>query len=155
MRYLKAFTLGPQMLHFSSMEKLPPVAKNFYHPCSKCDADRYHRVLAHTSMTEAKLECEVCGSKKKYKLGKAVATTKKKTTRRKKSAATHEQAWQELKDKYSDLPPEVYSVKGSFQTDSLIDHPTFGIGVVTESHTRKIEVCFQEGMKTLMHRREL
>lgn len=135
------------------MDKLPAVAKNFYYHCNKCDAERYHRVLAHLSSTEARLECEVCGSKKKYKVGKAVATTKKKTTR-KKSAATHEKAWEELKEKFSDLPPEVYSIRGNFRTDSLIDHPTFGIGVVTESHSRKIEVCFQEGMKTLMHRRE-
>ena len=138
------------------METLPAVAKNFYYPCSKCDAERYHRVLTHLSETEAKLECEVCGSKKKYKIGNEMAakkkTTKKKTTRKKKN--THEDTWNELKEKYSDLPPEVYSVRGSFRADTVIDHPTFGIGVVTESHTRKIEVCFEESMKTLMHRRE-
>lgn len=134
------------------METLPAVAKNFFYPCSKCDSERYHRVIAHLSPTEAKLECEVCGSKKKYSVGKKMATTKKKVTRKKKS--THEDTWSELKEKFSDLPPEVYSVRGSFRTDSVIDHPTFGIGIVTEMANHKIEVCFQEGMKTLMHRRD-
>lgn len=134
------------------METLPAVAKNFYYPCSKCDAERYHKVLAHLSESEAKLECEVCGSKKKYKLGKKNVATKKKTTR-KRNTKTHEEEWMEMKEKFSDIPPEVYSIKGSFKTDMLIDHPTFGIGVVMDSQTRKIEVCFEEGMKTLMHRR--
>ena len=81
-----------------------------------------------------------------------MATTKKKTTRKKKK--THEDEWNELKEKFSDLPPEVYSIRGSFRADMVLDHPTFGIGIVTESHTRKIEVCFEEGLKTLMHRRD-
>ncbi len=138
------------------MEKLPAVAKNFYYPCNKCDAERYHKVLAHLSETEAKLECEVCGSKKKYKIGSQMAAKKKtkKKTRKTKSASKHEETWKELQEKYSDLPPEVYSIRGSYRADTVIDHPTFGIGVITESHNRKIEVCFEEGMKTLMHRRE-
>ncbi len=81
-------------------------------------------------------------------------TTKKKKTTRKRSSKSHEDAWTELKEKLSDLPPEVYSIKGSYRTDTLIDHPTFGIGVVTDSQQKKIEVCFKEGVKTLMHRRD-
>ncbi len=83
-----------------------------------------------------------------------MAAKKKKTTRKKKSAKSQEDAWNELKEKYSDLPPEVYSIRGSYRADTLIDHPTFGIGIVTDSQTRKIEVCFKEGVKTLMHRRD-
>lgn len=134
------------------METLPAVAKNFYYPCSKCDSERYHKVLAHLSSTEAKLECEVCGSKKKYKLGGTMSkTTKKKTTRRK--TVSHEETWNQLKENLSNIDPEVYTIKGSYNAETLIDHPTFGIGVVTDSQSRKIEVCFQEGVKTLMHRR--
>ncbi len=80
--------------------------------------------------------------------------TKAKTTRKKKSTKSHEDAWEEMKEKYSDLPPEVYSIRGSYRAETLIDHPSFGIGVVTDSQMRKIEVCFKEGIKTLMHRRD-
>ena len=79
---------------------------------------------------------------------------KKTTTRRKKSETAHLDAWNELKEKFSDLPPEVYSIRGSFRADTVIDHPSFGLGVVTDSYPNKIEVCFEEGVKTLMHRRE-
>lgn len=139
------------------MESLPPVAKNFFYPCKKCDAERYHRVLAHLSTTEAKLECEVCGSKKKLNIGKKVPSkTAKKTTKKKttKKAAAHLETWNELKEKYSDLPPESYSIRGSFRAETLLDHPSFGLGVITESFPKKIEVCFEEGVKTLMHRKE-
>ena len=143
------------------METLPAVAKSFYHPCSKCETDRYHRVLAHLSSTEARLECEVCHSKRKLNIGTSMATkkktktsTKKKSTKKTKAESAHEETWNELKEKFSDLPPEVYSIRGSFRADTVIDHPTFGLGVVTESAGHKIEVCFQEGMKTLMHRRD-
>ena len=77
---------------------------------------------------------------------------KKKTTK-KKASSSHVDTWNELKEKFSDLPPEIYSISGSFRADTIIDHPTFGLGVVTESHPNKIEVCFEEGLKTLMHRK--
>ena len=47
---------------------LPPVAKNISYYCKKCDSERYHKVIAHTSSIAAKLECEVCKSKKTYKI---------------------------------------------------------------------------------------
>jgi hypothetical protein len=133
------------------MDTLPAVAKNFYYPCGKCDSERYHKVIAHLSATEAKLECEVCGSKKKFKLGKK-KVAKKTTTRR--SAKNHEDSWAEMTEKFSNVAPELYSIRGVFPMDTLIDHPTFGIGVVTDSQAHKIEVCFKEGVKTLMHRRD-
>ena len=77
-------------------------------------------------------------------------TTQPKSTRAKNA---HLDTWNELKEKYSDMPPELYSISGHFRNNTVIDHPTFGLGVVTESLPSKIEVCFEEGVKTLMHRR--
>ena len=137
------------------MDSLPAVAKNVYHPCSKCETERYHRVLAHLSPTEARLECEVCGSKRKLKIGKTVTTKKTGTKKPRTKGPSHTEVWKELKEKYSDLDPEVYSVRGSFREQTLIDHPSFGIGVVTIAMPSKIEVCFEEGIKTLMHKKDM
>ena len=52
-------------------EKLPDVAKSVYYQCNKCDRERYFKVLSHSSETEARVECEVCGAKRKYKVGGA------------------------------------------------------------------------------------
>jgi uncharacterized CHY-type Zn-finger protein len=142
------------------MQSLPAVAKNFYYACKKCETDRYHRVLAHLSSSEAKIECEVCGSKKKLNIGNNMATKKKSTTSKAKAkktsvkATNHLEAWNDLKERFSDLPPEIYTIRGNFTMDMVIDHPTFGIGIVTQSQSNKIDVCFEEGVKTLMHRKD-
>ena len=61
----------------TATNELPPVAKNFYTFCKKCDSDRYHVVLAHTTSTSAKIKCEVCASVKKYTLPKAPSASRK------------------------------------------------------------------------------
>ena len=40
----------------------------------------------------------------------------------------------------------------SYQSDSVIDHPTFGLGVIIDVPSqKKIQVFFQDGEKTLVH----
>ena len=70
------------------------------------------------------------------------------------SNKNHVETWKELKEKFSDLPPQSYSTGGSFSVNTIIDHPHFGFGIVTSSFSNKIEVCFKEGVKALIHRRE-
>ena len=70
------------------MASLPAVASNFHTDCKKCGQERYHRVLAHPTPTTAKLECEVCHSKKTYKLDEgntSVAKAKKPAAPKKKT----------------------------------------------------------------------
>lgn len=135
---------------------LPPVAKSFYTLCKKCEAERYHRVLAHTSSTTAKIECEVCHSKKSYSLPKAggmakKATTKTKTTKaRKSSHADDFQAIQLNRGTENGTP---FSIKTKFSQDQKIQHPTFGVGFVKSVQPDRIEVMFESEIKTLMHNR--
>ncbi|MCB0378315.1 MAG: hypothetical protein KDD33_07470 [Bdellovibrionales bacterium] len=138
------------------MEALPAVAKSVYFPCSKCETERYHRVLAHLSSTEAKLECEVCGKKAKLSTTKekTKSTKKKKTTKKKSAANAHAEEWKNLMESHQN-DPQSYNFQGFYLEDTVIDHPTFGLGIVTASHASKIEVCFEEGVKTLIHKRDM
>ena len=143
--------------------ELPAVAKSFYHECSKCECERYFKVLAHTSTTAAKIECEVCGSKRKYTIAKTTkkkaakkATTKKtakKKTRRtsKKAEEAHQEAYLAFEKKFSGKAPISYTASGKFTQEMVIDHPSFGIGYVTTCVPHKIEVVFKEGVKSLVH----
>ena len=45
--------------------------------------------------------------------------------------------------------PVPYSMKASFGEGDIIDHKTFGKGIVTETSFERIEVLFQDGIKTL------
>jgi len=140
---------------------LPPVAKSFYTFCKKCDADRYHLVLTHTSSTSAKIECEVCKSRKTYSLPKAgsssSSTRKSGTgaggTKAAGSPRSHTGQYTLMMDNQSDKPSAQYSIKGKFSENQKISHPKFGIGFVIKTFSDKVEVVFQDEVRTLMHNR--
>ncbi len=142
---------------------LPPVAKSFHTQCKKCGADRYHTVLAHTSSTSAKLQCEICGSKKTYNL-KEPKSTSSGILRSKasniggsagmkvsKSKLNHTEFYEDLKTKMS--ATQNYNMKLSFKLNEGIQHPKFGLGVVTQVYSEKVDVCFADEVKSLVHGR--
>jgi hypothetical protein len=47
-----------------------------------------------------------------------------------------------------------YSVKATFKLEDVVDHPTFGLGLVTSvKGPEKVEVLFKDGPKVLAHGR--
>jgi hypothetical protein len=64
---------------------------------------------------------------------------------------------QEWQDKVMARVPEharPYSLQETFVVDDIVDHKTFGLGVVTVvAPDRKIEVAFRDGRKKLAHSR--
>lgn len=138
---------------------LPAVASKIYIDCKKCEAERYHVVLAHTTSTSAKVECEVCKSKKTYKLPSAA---KKKSTagtgvRRvgKNSAEALAKAHQEEYQKLIDaaVDEQTYNMKLKFALNSKLKHPKFGLGVIRAVQPDKIEVVFSDEVRNLVHNR--
>ncbi len=132
---------------------LPAVAKSFFTFCKKCDADRYHKVITHTSSTSAKIECEVCHSKKTYTLPKAgvarkASTGVKKTTTRKNSHADEYNQLIMNRATETGLP---FSIRTKYELDQKINHPKFGEGFVKTVLSDRIDVMFQDELKTLIH----
>lgn len=133
---------------------LPPVAKSFFTFCKKCDVDRYHKVLTHTTSTSAKIECEVCHSKKAYSLPKAGTARKapaakgvRKTVRKSSHADEYNQLMMN-RGSEAGLP---FSIRTKYQIDQKIDHPKFGPGFVKAVLIDRMDVMFQDELKTLMH----
>lgn len=131
---------------------LPPVAKSIYIHCKKCDTNRYCTVLAHKTLTSAKVKCEVCGSQSTYNVNKTYTpgAKKKKTTRKGSEAAM----WETMKTEKGSRSAESYTIKKVFSNDDSIDHPKFGLGFVTKVYHNKIEVLFSDGLKELLHARQ-
>ncbi len=143
-----------------SLNALPPVAKSFFAFCKKCDADRYHVVLAHTTATSAKIKCEICGSQKTYSLPKAQTRTGKPLTGAAKAKreqtmsarkSSHRNEYEMLLAK--DTNTSDYSMKGKFEKNQKIQHPKFGLGVIKDAAIDKIEVVFADEVRTLVHNR--
>jgi hypothetical protein len=61
-----------------------------------------------------------------------------------------EPTWQEAMAEASDAAFVAYSAKGNFTEGTLLDHPTFGKGVVLGAEGRKMEVLFAESRKMLV-----
>lgn len=144
-----------------SLTALPAVAKSFFTFCKKCDADRYHVVLAHTTSKTAKIKCEVCGSQKSYSLPKASTATGKPLTgaaakRREQSLNSRKSSHQAEYDMLmADQKTDVvkYNMKATFEKGVKLDHPKFGMGFIKDAQREKIEVVFKDEVRSLIHSR--
>jgi hypothetical protein len=135
---------------------LPPVAKSIYLECKKCGAEKYHRVLAHTSATSAKVECEICGSKKTYKLPRAakkVSRTGKPRVSKVNGAKAHDEEYGKLIEAAVAQAAAPYSMATRFSINQKLQHPKFGVGVIRMSFEDKIEVIFPDQVRLLVHNR--
>ena len=106
---------------------LPKVATNFYYACKKCDKETFHVVLAHSAEDSAKLECEICGSKKTYKLPSLSTRGRSKKASLRSSA---ESAWIMLNEKVGTDGKAPYKMTKVYVPDTCIDHVKFGVGFI-------------------------
>ncbi len=120
--------------------------------CTKCKLELEHTIIAMVENVPKKVKCNTCGGQHNYRLKPAERsrTVSRKTTRKVKS---HEASYNELNEKLTggDLShARKYSMQGNFKKDEILDHPTFGIGIVTaviQSH--KMEIIFKDGPRLL------
>jgi len=129
--------------------------------CLKCKLVTNHTIVAIVEGRVAKVQCNVCGGRHNYrspvveKTSAAKRQIGKKTTGKAsgrlsaemKAAANFEILLGERGTSES-LP---YSMTVPFNEGDLIDHPTFGLGVVINTLSpKKIEVIFKQGSKVLV-----
>lgn len=143
------------------VNQLPPVAKSFFAFCKKCDADRYHVVLAHTTARTAKIKCEVCGSQKSYSLPKSTTAkpgapkvTRARTGTESARRSSHNAEYEALMNAQEKKQEVSYSIKGKFLLNQKINHPKFGLGIVRDVQPEKVEVIFSDEVRNLVHNRE-
>ena len=136
------------------------VGKEILSNCSKCKLILAHIIVTMKSATEPdKVQCKTCKSTQSFKDPSAkkkktsVARVIKSARSSKKSTETVGELWTKALNK-STTENKDYSIKGSFQTGDVINHPTFGQGVVEKLiDNNKIEVLFQDDYRTLMHKK--
>lgn len=129
-----------------------PVAKDLVTLCTRCGLELSHVVVVHNLQgIVERVKCKTCGSEHKYHPEKKIPLSK--TPRPKKPAIPKRKdpakEFQKLSEKFKEKGSIAYSISGLFQPDDVIDHKTFGMGIVTSVSYQKMEVAFSEGRRIL------
>lgn len=131
-----------------------PVAQILVTQCSRCKLPLTHMVVTHNSEgVVERVQCRTCGSEHKYRPEKKKMV--KKTAKKRKTAAKSRKPdaaaiFEQLAEKFQDKKPVPYTMQGSYQTDDVIDHKTFGKGIVTGVSYQKMEVAFADASRLLV-----
>lgn len=132
------------------------VGKDILSYCGKCKLALAHVIVTMIdSDTVGKCECNTCGATHRYRDPTSVDPKKKaRPGHSKKEHATVEELWKEALSKSEGAASKGYSMKEKFSEGDVIDHPTFGKGVVEKvvDHN-KIQTLFQHDLKLLIHDR--
>jgi hypothetical protein len=136
--------------------------------CNKCQLNLAHTILAMVGSKVVKVKCNTCDSEHHYRgqqpLEKAqsFAAPKKsssggasKSASRSSSSVVKvnklEVAWDDAFKGKDVTKARKYSPKEPFKVEDVVNHPTFGLGLVVAVRDEKIDVVFKLGEKTLIH----
>lgn len=120
--------------------------------CGKCKLPLAHIIVAMKDTgTIGKVTCKTCGTTHAYKDPALKAKKVKSVTAKKsKKAVNVNDLWASEIAK-SNGSSKKYTIRESFEVGDLIDHKSFGPGVVQALVDGKIEVLFQHEIKILVH----
>jgi hypothetical protein len=119
--------------------------------CTKCRRNTNHTIIAIVDEVPVKVQCNTCKREHKYRAPTVPKTIKAGTTTKTAAYKSAERKKWELNCKDGDISSaKNYSMTGAYKVDMLINHPTFGIGLVQRvTVAQKVEVLFESGTKLL------
>ena len=130
------------------------VGKEIVSHCNKCKLALSHIIVVmKDEKTPHKVQCNTCKSTHNFK-DPTAKTIKKITVGRKKKrkvTVANSELWAKALEE-SPNSPRTYSPKTTFEKGDIVDHPTFGQGIVEKCFDKnKIEVMFKNDIKILVH----
>lgn len=140
-----------------------PVGQEIICFCSSCNLELRHVIVAHKSGNSgpiAKVRCNTCSKIHAYRTSpserEAAAAKAKRANakpREKVQVIPVEVEWREQLRSREGSPTHAYLPTKEFKVGDVIDHPSFGCGVVrTMKDGNKFEIIFQRDVKTLVHK---
>lgn len=127
--------------------------------CSRCNLNLAHTILAMVGAKIARVKCNTCQNDHVYRGVQTAMQANSFTKPRKSAKALAAESgkvtigFQERIGGKDPSKARKYSPKETFALDDLIDHPTFGLGIVAEVRADKIVIHFKADEKTLIHGR--
>ncbi|NOZ86116.1 MAG: hypothetical protein GXP49_07600 [Deltaproteobacteria bacterium] len=122
--------------------------------CPKCKLNLAHTILAMVDGEPVKVRCNTCGYEHKVRKSRNIPKGSGLRARKSRPSgpAEAEATWKRLLDEAGPIPRKRYNMYESYEKGDLIDHPAFGVGIVTNYFSgNKIEVGFRSGPKVLVH----
>jgi len=138
------------------MPTAPRVGGDIDAACTKCKMTLGHTILAMVGSKPARVRCNTCQGEHKYKAPPSpgaepkVAKAKGKAKARGKTDVT---SWEALMQGKDLARARRYGTKERFSEGEVLQHATFGMGIVREVRIDKLTVVFNTGTKTLVHAR--
>lgn len=133
--------------------------------CTRCKMTLAHTILAMVGTTIARVECNTCRGQHAFRSapGSSSSRTRSSSSFGASSTATKAASRESLVKAVSSFEEQLrgkdltrarkYSPKETFAVDDVIDHPTFGLGLVRVVRQDKVEVAFKAQERTLIHGR--
>ncbi len=119
--------------------------------CTRCKLVLGHTILAMVGTRAARVRCNTCDGEHNYRAAAAAKSKKGWQPTAVREAKPVVTSWEALIAAKDVSRARRYSSKERFVKDDLLDHPTFGVGLVQEVRGDKINVCFKADTKTLVH----
>lgn len=125
-------------------------------PCGRCKGETLHRILSITDGIPEKLICMSCKSVHKFRTEKApkpatLSRAPRMATASAPKPVSSSSHFQELMiSEQAGTKSIPYSPAHAWSEGQWMDHPSFGLGRVQRKASRKVEVLFREGLKTLI-----
>jgi hypothetical protein len=134
--------------------------------CTRCKLTLAHTILAMVGTKIARVRCNTCGGDHAYR-GAPGATDRPTSSASSSRGGTSRASSAPRADKPEKIvisfeeqlagkdvanAPK-YSTKDTYQLDQVIQHPTFGLGLVTAVRGDKVDITFKSETKTLVQGR--
>jgi hypothetical protein len=123
--------------------------------CTKCQLTLAHTILAMVGTKIARVRCNTCN--KDHAMRAAPGASKARTAKPKARSTKAERVVISFEERLGGRDPSgarAYSPRERYVADDVINHPTFGLGIVTVVRPDKIDIDFKTSQKTLVHGRD-
>ncbi len=122
--------------------------------CGKCKLNLDHTIMAMEGETISRVRCKSCGSSHKFRGPLDVQKVRKpKTKNGVGEAATAEIVWAaglaEAKGRERD-----YSMSSKYRIGDIVNHQTFGKGIVMKLYANKCEMLFKDRERLMVSANE-
>jgi len=121
--------------------------------CTKCKLELGHTIIAIVDNVPKKVQCNTCNAQHNYR-SKPLQGRRTQSKSSARKTRSKEKTYEEYLSHLRDGDPansRKYNTKGNFQKDQIIDHITFGIGIVLSViQVNKIKILFKDGPRLLI-----